>query len=121
MTLPGLTTNVGEALIQADLFVFPSRYEGFPNALCEAMALGLPVIASNCSGNIDIVRNGIDGRLFPMGDVSALTDTMRTLINNPPHCSHLGQAARDVCQRFHPDRLLKEWDEVINEAARTYL
>ena len=62
--LPGVVDEMHKILREADLFIFPSRFEALPNALCEAMAVGLPVIASNCSGNIDIIRDKVDGRLF---------------------------------------------------------
>jgi GalNAc-alpha-(1->4)-GalNAc-alpha-(1->3)-diNAcBac-PP-undecaprenol alpha-1,4-N-acetyl-D-galactosaminyltransferase len=70
--LPGMVTDVEEALCAGDLFVFPSYYEGFPNALCEAMAVGLPVIASKCSGSVDIITDGFNGRLFEVGNKKRL-------------------------------------------------
>ena len=111
--LPGTTKKIQEILRDADLFVFPSRYEGFPNALCEAMAAGLPVIASNCSGNIDVVRDGIDGRLFPVDDMQSLTNIMLTLLGNPVQCEKLGCRAKEISDRFHSDRIFGLWDKVI--------
>ncbi len=111
--LPGTTPNVQEALLNADLFIFPSHYEGFPNALCEAMAVGLPVIASNCSGTIDIIRDTIDGRLFPIGDGDALTKIALELLNDPVQCQRLGQQAKEVTTRFSPDRIFALWDKVL--------
>jgi glycosyltransferase involved in cell wall biosynthesis len=114
--LPGTTQAIQEALLKADLFIFPSHYEGFPNALCEAMAAGLPVIASNCSGNIDIIRDGIDGRLFPVGNVEALTRIIRELLSDKAQCKRLAHNARAVCNRFHPNKVFKLWDELIARA-----
>jgi len=111
--LPGIIQNIHEVLIKGDLFVFPSQYEGFPNALCEAMALGLPVVASNCSGNIDIVRDGFDGRLFPVGDVDGLCRVLRELLIDHEQRTLLAKNAQDVCNRFHPDRIFKQWDKDI--------
>jgi glycosyltransferase involved in cell wall biosynthesis len=111
--LPGAIKNIQEALIKADLFIFPSHYEGFPNALCEAMAVGLPVIASNCSGNVDIIRDGIDGRLFPIGDINALTKIALELLSDPKQCKELAENAKQVCDRFHPDRIFALWDQVV--------
>jgi len=111
--LPGAIKNIQEALIKADLFIFPSHYEGFPNALCEAMAVGLPVIASNCSGNVDIIRDGIDGRLFPIGDINALTKIALELLSDPKQCKELAENAKQVCERFHPDRIFALWDQVV--------
>ena len=111
--LPGTIKNVQESLVKADLFIFPSHYEGFPNALCEAMAVGLPVIASNCSGNIDIVRDGIDGRLFPIGDTEALTKIALDLLQDPNQRMKLAQNAKKICDRFHPDRIFDLWDQAI--------
>ena len=111
--LPGTTQNVYQTLLTSDLFIFPSHYEGFPNALCEAMATGLPVIASNCSGNIDVIRDGVDGLLFPVGDVNTLTNTIKILLENPEECQRLATNAQKICDRFHPTRICALWDNLI--------
>lgn len=118
--LPGVTQNIQDALINADLFIFPSRYEGFPNALCEAMAVGLPVIASDCSGNIDIVRDGIDGRLFPIGDIQTLTQITLELLEDDLQRQRLAEHAKEICNRFEPDRIFKLWDQAITDAVSPY-
>jgi glycosyltransferase involved in cell wall biosynthesis len=116
--LPGMVANVQEVLLQADLFVFPSRYEGFPNALCEAMAVGVPVIASNCSGNTTVVQDGVDGLLFPIGDVQALTQKMEFLIENFDERQRLSQNARYLPERFSENLNHQLWKEVITKAIR---
>lgn len=116
--LPGTTTFVQEVLMKADLFVFPSHYEGFPNALSEAMAIGLPVIASRCSGNVDVVRDGIDGRFFPIGDVERLTTIALELISDPVQRQALGMAASKISARFNTECILSQWDQVIHQSAR---
>lgn len=119
--LPGTIKNTHEALINADLFVFPSLYEGFPNALCEAMAVGLPVIASSCSGNVDIVRDGIDGRLFPIGDIQALTSVVSEMINDWQQRQSLSQHAKEVSARFQSDSIFALWDAVIENGSNKIL
>jgi GalNAc-alpha-(1->4)-GalNAc-alpha-(1->3)-diNAcBac-PP-undecaprenol alpha-1,4-N-acetyl-D-galactosaminyltransferase len=114
--LPGTTTNVYEAISQADLFVFPSRYEGFPNALCEAMSIGLPVIASNCSGNIDIIRNGFDGYLFPVGDVEGIKTRLLELLENPYQRQKLSQEALRITERFGEQEVFNLWEQLVREA-----
>jgi glycosyltransferase involved in cell wall biosynthesis len=113
--LPGVTSDVYSVLQKADMFVFPSRYEGFPNALCEAMAVSLPVIASDCSGNIDVVRDRIDGRLFPVGNVNVLTDLMIELIEDCPQRQRLSDTAKQIVTRFNSVEIFAMWDKVINE------
>lgn len=115
--LPGTVRDVEGIMYQADLFVFPSHYEGFPNALCEAMAMGLPVIASNCSGNIDIIREGVDGRLFGVGDVAQLIRLMEELIENAPQRARLSEGALDLPDRFSEASVLQKWDAVLAEVA----
>ena len=114
--LPGAIKNIQEALIQADLFIFPSHYEGFPNALCEAMAIGLPVIASNCSGNIDIVKDNVNGRLFPVGDVEALSKIMQELIDDLEQRKKLSLNARKISEEFSEERIYEMWEQAIDGA-----
>ena len=64
--LPGLTKDAAQALNEASLFVLPSRFEGYPNALLEALAQGLPVLATACpGGTVEILANGVHGMLVP--------------------------------------------------------
>jgi GalNAc-alpha-(1->4)-GalNAc-alpha-(1->3)-diNAcBac-PP-undecaprenol alpha-1,4-N-acetyl-D-galactosaminyltransferase len=111
--LPGTVTDVEKVLVAADLFVFPSLYEGFPNALCEAMAAGLPVIASNCSGNIDVVEDGINGRLFPVGDADALVSTMKELVSDHAQCEKLSKNAMTLSDRYSQCKIYQLWDKII--------
>ncbi|MGI9214136.1 MAG: glycosyltransferase, partial [Gammaproteobacteria bacterium] len=98
--LPGSCNQIYEELLKSDLFIFPSHYEGFPNALAEAMAVGLPVIASNCSGNIELIQDRVNGRLFPIGDVDALALLITELINDYPERTRLALAANKIVEQF---------------------
>ena len=117
VSLPGAVQNIQEKLLESDLFIFPSRFEGFPNALCEVLAIGLPTIASNCSGNIDVVQDKINGRLFPVGDIQALTTIALELISDLPQRQRLSENAKKLPQTFSPDRIYKLWDEVMEIAS----
>jgi glycosyltransferase involved in cell wall biosynthesis len=79
---------------RASLFVFPSRHEGMPNALLEAMASGLPVIASRIAGNEELVVHDETGLLVPPDDPEALREEMRRLLVNESARERMGRAAR---------------------------
>lgn len=116
--LRGTTKNISSVLMKSDLFIFPSRYEGFPNALCEAMAMGLPVIASNCSGNKDIIREGIDGRLFPVGNVEVLTQVILEVLQDTAQRKKLSHNAKTVIQRFNASHIFSLWDNILSTISR---
>jgi glycosyltransferase involved in cell wall biosynthesis len=114
IALPGREADTWSALRAADLFVLSSRYEGFPNALCEAMACGLPVIAFDCpSGPADIVRDGVDGRLVPAEDVGALAAAILELTGDEPARRAFGARATAVATRFSVARVAALWERVL--------
>ena len=118
IALPGLDPDAAGAFRRADLFVLSSRYEGFPNALCEAMACGLPVISFDCpSGPADIVSDGVDGRLVPAEDVDALAAAITELTGNAKLRSALGTRARAVAARYSVERIAERWERVLRHGA----
>ncbi len=110
-----LERNLAPLLRSAGLFVLPSRYEGFPNALLEAMAHGVPVAAFDCpSGPGEIVTDGVDGLLAPPGDVGALAAAIERLIGDGRLRARLGDAAsRSVVSRFNLATVMQRWEGVL--------
>jgi len=116
--LPGTVSPIQDKLSKADLFVFPSLYEGFPNALCEAMAMGLPVIASDCSGSKDVVQDHVNGRQFPAGNLHALIEVMLELMSDYPQRQRLAQAAQSIITDYGPDHIYQLWDKALMAAIK---
>jgi len=112
--LRGWVTVPADWYAAADVFVLPSRYEGFPNALLEAMACGKAVIATDCGPAIsNIIRNGENGLIVPAEDAAELARGLRSLLTDSELRSRLGNAARAVNQRFAAEDYFREWEAVI--------
>jgi glycosyltransferase involved in cell wall biosynthesis len=115
--LCGTVNNVQEVLVSSDLFVFPSIYEGFPNALCEALAIGLPVVASDCSGNAEVIEHGIIGLLFRFNDRKSLTKCVLSLLNDKEKVETLSSNASKITDRLSPEVVYSLWDSIIFKSA----
>jgi glycosyltransferase involved in cell wall biosynthesis len=114
--LVGRSAAVSEVMRRAELFVLSSRYEGFPNALIEAMAQELAVISFSCSaGPRRIIRDGVDGVLVKPGDAAALATTMGRIMDDPDLRRRLGVHARSVRSRFAHEKVLTQWDALFHE------
>lgn len=116
--LPGWTEDVGAELAAADMFCLSSRYEGFPNALLEAMACGVASISFDCpTGPAEIIDHGRNGLLVADGDVPALADAMASLMDDAKERERLGRNALSVRDRYAPDRVLAMWEECLARVA----
>jgi GalNAc-alpha-(1->4)-GalNAc-alpha-(1->3)-diNAcBac-PP-undecaprenol alpha-1,4-N-acetyl-D-galactosaminyltransferase len=103
---------------RAGLVVQPSRFEGFPNVVLEAMGMGAAVISADCrSGPSEIISDGVNGRLVPVEDTAMLTRVMIELLRHPGERARLGSEAKKVRQRFRQDLVMKQWESCVVPAS----
>jgi glycosyltransferase involved in cell wall biosynthesis len=112
--LPGRTCAPHHELRRADLFALSSRREGFPMALAEALACGVPAVAFDLpSGPRDMIRPGIDGLLVPPGDIGALAMAMADLMADPARRGEMARQAPHILERYGVARVMAIWDELL--------
>jgi glycosyltransferase involved in cell wall biosynthesis len=92
----GWRSDVANLFAMADMVLMPSRYEGFPFVMLEALGQGVPLISSNIAGPDEILRHGENGWLVPIEDVGALASALRTLRDDPALRKKLGAAGRQT-------------------------
>jgi glycosyltransferase involved in cell wall biosynthesis len=112
-TFAGHVEDVPARLAHADLFVFPSESEAFPNAVLEAMAAGLPVVATSVGGITEVVQHGQTGLLIPPRHPEALADTLCGLLSVPHEAHRLAANGRALVERRYSfDRMVEAADEM---------
>lgn len=118
--LMGASDSLEKELIDAALFAFSSDWEGLPNALLEAMALGLPIVATDCpcGGPRTVMTDGVDGLLVPIKDQKAMEDGINRLIEDRELAGRLGREAKKIVLRANADAVYVQWRDYIEELCR---
>jgi glycosyltransferase involved in cell wall biosynthesis len=116
VSLTGWVADVARLLPTFDLFVSPSRSEPFGLAIVEAMAAGLPVIATTSEGAREIIDDSQTGRLVPVGDLEALANAIVELLSDPPERERLSEnARRAVRERFSLEGMVAATEQVYRQ------
>lgn len=114
--LAGDRSDIPGILQLVDIFVLPSLAEGISNTILEAMATGLPVVATRVGGNVELVREGLTGTLVPVSDVNALAEGIRAYIADPGLRRRHGSAGQElVTRQFDWERCVREYLLVYDE------
>jgi glycosyltransferase involved in cell wall biosynthesis len=110
----GHRDDIPEVLAQAAILVLPSRYgEGVPQALIEAAAMGIPIVASDLPGCREVVEHGVNGLLVPPGDIRRLVEAILGLLRDPDLRRRMGKQGRELArQQFAVDRIAEQYREV---------
>lgn len=113
--LPGSVDHVEEAIYKTRVFVLPSNTEGVPNTLIEAMLMGLSVVSTDCpcGGPADLIEDGVNGVLVPVGDVALMTERLRYLIKNLHIADEMGRKATRTADIFLPEKVYGAWEEFL--------
>ncbi len=117
--LPGAVSQVADKIKDARLFVLSSDYEGMPNALLEAMALGIPSIATDCpcGGPAEIIEHGRNGWLIPVGDQKALVEAMRTILKDTSLQRQFSEQGLQVREDFSEEKTFAQLYEYLDKVA----
>ena len=108
--------DIPELLRTMDIFVLPSLGEGISNTILEAMATGLPVVATQVGGNPELVENGVNGMLVPSSEPESLAAAVGWLVEHKQQADEMGQRGLSkVRQRFGWDRTVSDYLSVYDE------
>lgn len=112
---PGNIQNIAEEMEKNTIFVLSSDFEGMPNALMEAMALGLPCVSTDCpcGGPRYLIQDGVNGLLVQVGDENQMTEAIRNLLTNSDYAKEIGQKASKISEKLAPDKIYGKWEEFI--------
>ena len=111
--MKGNVSDLHDKIKSAEIFVLSSDYEGLSNALMEAMMMGLPCISTDCAGSDEIISDGENGLLVPVGDKESLEKAMARLMDDREFAHALGKRAKETAKQYESSAVIKRWREVI--------
>lgn len=115
--LMGASDCLEKELPKASVYAFSSDYEGMPNALLEAMALGMPVVATDCPCGAPrmVIKNGQNGILIPVKDENAMEEAINCLIEDRVLAEQLGECAREIGDKLNSHAIAAQWEKYIHK------
>lgn len=115
ISLAGRKRNVDEYLNEAKIFALTSVFEGMPNALLEAMSLGLACVSTDCptGGPRDLIETGTNGELISVGNSDELTSVLNRLISDEQYAKYLASNATKVRGKYSPNIIFGKWNECV--------
>lgn len=111
--LPGIVKDIHVQISDAEMFVLSSDYEGLSNALMEAMMMGLPCISTDCAGSDEMIKNGVNGLLVPVGNQQKLTEAMEKLILDKKLSNKLAGNAKNSSQIYSVTNIMEQWEIIL--------
>ncbi|WP_035381069.1 glycosyltransferase [Fervidicella metallireducens] len=117
---PGRTTELLEKIKSASMFVLSSDYEGMPNVVIEAMAMGMPVISTDCpsGGSSYLIQNGNNGILTPVGEVDALSEAMCKVAESEKFAIKISREAEKIKNVLDAEVVAEKWREYLDEISK---
>ena len=118
----GKVDNVVEQISKSKIFVLTSDYEGIPNALIEAMSIGLPCVSTDCrpGGARLLIENKVNGIIVPTGDHEAISEAILFMLDNPEEATKMGNEALAISERFSENVIADEWVNYTNSIIKKY-
>ena len=115
VSFPGYCSDTAEILSTAKIFVLSSDFEGMPNALAEAMSMGISCVATDCGGGgaKQLIDDGVNGILVPCGDKVALAQALETLIIDEDFAYQIGLAAREIRNTLSAHAIYNVWENLL--------
>lgn len=111
--LPGNVSDVQDKMAKAEIFALSSNYEGMSNSLMEAMAIGLPCIATDCAGSDELIEDKKNGLLIKVGDEKGMCDAMRYMAEHRQEAEKMGCAAREFSAVYATQNVISHWRSAI--------
>lgn len=113
--LKGKSNKLGDILPKAEIFALSSDYEGMSNALIEAMYVGVPVVTTAVSGTKELIENGKNGLLVPVGDEKSFTEALLQLLEDKDLRNKFANEEVQIIGKVQPSIIFDKWEKIINE------